>query len=116
MSVVLECHLFLVGGELREYPVNKLHNFFLFGKLILVVLVPALLSLVHALICRQFLRHVDPISTDGRNSRGGRMRASHSHEVDTGPLDLKLFVSFRVIGPRIVVLNVNLIDSTEPCI
>lgn len=88
MSVVLECHLLLVGRELREYPVNKLHNFFLFGKLILVVLVAALLSLVHALIWRQFLKHVDPIITDRRNSRGGRMRASHCHEVDTGPLDL----------------------------
>jgi len=108
--------MFLVRGELSEYPVNKLHNFFLFGKLILVVLVPALLSLVHALICRQFLKHVHPISTDGRNSRGGRMRASHSHEVDTGSLDLKLFVSFRVIGPCIVVLTVNFIDSTDPCI
>jgi len=42
------------------------------------------------------------------------MRAPHGHEVDTGPLDLDLFVGLRVIGSRIVVLNVNLINSTEP--
>jgi hypothetical protein len=42
------------------------------------------------------------------------MRAPHGHEVDTGPLDLDLFVGLRVVGSRIVVLNVNLINSTEP--
>jgi hypothetical protein len=62
--------MFLVCGELSKNPVNKLHYFFLFGKLILVVLVPALFSLVHALISRQFLKHVRPITTDGGNSRG----------------------------------------------
>ena len=106
--------MFLVCWELSKYPVYKLHYFFLFGKLILVVLVPALLSLVHTLISGQFLKHACPISTDGGNSRGRRMRAPHGHEVDTGPLDLDLFVGLRVVGPRIVVLDVYLIHSTEP--
>jgi len=41
------------------------------------------------------------------------MIAPHGHEVDTGPLDLDLFVGLGVVGPRIIVLYVNFIHSTE---